>query len=99
MTITKDKLLCAEPSSNASLLYQALWWIAKGEFTAGSELNRAHDICQSHEGNAPLDWVHALVHWIDGEEWNSNYWYRRIGKNRQGETFEQEWQVIVNELI
>ncbi len=99
MTIIKANLLSDEPLTDASPIYQALWWIAKGEFKAGSELDRAHDICQSDEGNKPYDWVHGLVHWIEGDEWNSNYWYRSIGEIRQGKTFEEEWQVIVDKLI
>ena len=68
MTIPKENLLSDEPLTDASPIYQALWWIAKGEFKTGSEWDRAHDICQSDEGNKPYDWVHALVHWIEGEK-------------------------------
>ena len=99
MTITKENLLNTEPSTDSNLLYQALWWIAKGEFKSGPEWVRAHDICQSHEGNKPYDWIHALLHWIDGDDWNSNYWYRSISETRQGKTVEEEWQVLVNKLI
>ena len=59
MTIPKENLLSDEPSTDASPIYQALWWIAKGEFKTGSEWDRAHDICQSDEGKKPYDWVHA----------------------------------------
>ena len=38
----------------------------------------AHAIAQRHEGNAAADWLHAVLHKIDGDIGNSRYWYRRV---------------------
>ena len=37
----------------------------------------AHDIAQRHEGDAIADWLHAVLHKIEGDDGNARYWYRR----------------------
>jgi hypothetical protein len=37
----------------------------------------AHEIAQSHEGQPEADWLHAVLHKIEGDESNARYWYRR----------------------
>jgi hypothetical protein len=37
----------------------------------------AHARVQRHEGDATADWLHAVLHKIEGDEQNSRYWYRR----------------------
>ncbi|KAB2942811.1 MAG: hypothetical protein K8F92_20080 [Hyphomicrobium sp.] len=37
----------------------------------------AHNIAQRHEGDAAADWLHAVLHKIEGDHSNSRYWYRR----------------------
>lgn len=37
----------------------------------------AHKIAQSHEGDAAADWLHAILHKIEGDADNARYWYRR----------------------
>ena len=37
----------------------------------------AHDIAQRHEGDALADWLHAVLHKIEGDDGNARYWYRR----------------------
>lgn len=41
----------------------------------------AHAIAQSLEGMAHADWLHAILHKIEGDESNSRYWYRRTNQN------------------
>lgn len=42
---------------------------------------RAHAIVQ--ELDDPLAcWVHAILHKIEGDAWNSRYWYGRTGGRR-----------------
>ena len=41
----------------------------------------AHAIAQSLEGKAHADWLHAILHKIEGDESNSRYWYRRTNQN------------------
>jgi hypothetical protein len=37
----------------------------------------AHAIAQRHEGDARADWLHAVLHKLEGDAGNSRYWYRR----------------------
>ena len=37
----------------------------------------AHDIAQRHEGDARADWLHAVLHKLEGDAGNSRYWYSR----------------------
>ena len=73
---------------------KALELLKAGDFLAGSQMEEAHEICQSHEGEPEFDWVHALVHRIEGDDWNADYWYRRAGQLRHPGTIEEEWEAI-----
>jgi hypothetical protein len=37
----------------------------------------AHVIAQGHEGDPQADWLHAVVHRVEGDLGNAAYWYRR----------------------
>ncbi len=37
----------------------------------------AHAIAQRHEGDDAADWLHAVLHKLEGDAGNSRYWYRR----------------------
>ena len=37
----------------------------------------AHAIAQRHEGDPAADWLHAVLHKIEGDDGNARYWYRR----------------------
>ncbi len=78
------------PPSNVSRPLQALWWLKKGALKTGSQWREAHHLCQMDEGDAAHDIVHALVHWIEGDMPNADYWYRRAGSIRSG-SLESEW--------
>jgi len=39
--------------------------------------DEAHRIAQAHEGDATADWLHAVLHKIEGDADNARYWYRR----------------------
>jgi len=41
----------------------------------------AHTACQRLEGEQTADWLHAVLHKIEGDEANSRYWYRRSGQH------------------
>lgn len=83
----------ADPMSK-SLLNEALDHLRSGDFRMGDEAEKAHEICQSHEGDPMFDWIHALVHRIEGDDWNAGYWYRRAGKDRNPGSVEEEWLAI-----
>jgi hypothetical protein len=40
----------------------------------------AHLIAQRHEGEPLADWLHAVVHRMEGDLGNAGYWYRRCGR-------------------
>ena len=88
----------AQPPAELSAPLQALWWLKKGDLHTGPEWHKAHEICQTAEGDKAHDWVHALVHWIEGDQSNANYWYRRVGEHRHGNDVAAEWQHIVDRL-
>jgi hypothetical protein len=77
---------------------QALWWIRKGEFRVGPEWEEAHVIVQAMEGTMEFDWVHALLHWIEADMGNADYWYRRAGKKRSAPNVKAEWEVLATTL-
>jgi len=58
----------------------------RGELVNGVEAaiagrwQEAHGICQRLEGDRTADWLHAVLHKIEGDEANSRYWYRRSGQ-------------------
>lgn len=39
--------------------------------------HRAHQIVQRDEADPVACWIHAVLHKIEGDDWNSRYWYRR----------------------
>jgi hypothetical protein len=42
--------------------------------------DEAHEIAQRHEGDPAADWLHAVVHKIEGDAGNARSWYRRCGR-------------------
>ena len=39
----------------------------------------AHSLAQRFESDVNGNWLHAVLHKIEGDEGNSRYWYRRSG--------------------
>ena len=85
------------PPPELSRPLAALWWLQKGGLAMGTEWQEAHRLCQLQEGDRAHDMVHALVHWIEGDEANAAYWYRRTDGNRAA-TIAEEWQRIATIL-
>jgi hypothetical protein len=54
-------------------LLQAIDLALSGEWDA------AHRIVQKYEDGTAC-WIHAVLHKIEGDQDNSQYWYRRAGK-------------------
>lgn len=82
------------PPRDMSLPLQALWWIRKGNFRIGPEWEEAHRIVQTMEGVQAFDWVHALLHWVEADMGNADFWYRQAGKRRAAPSVAQEWEHI-----
>ena len=81
----------AAPPVGVSPALQALWLAAKGDWDA------AHDVTQA--GGRDLDWVHAYLHRVEGDEANAGYWYRRAGKPIASGSTEDEWAALVRAMI
>ena len=47
-----------------------------------------------NEGTPVFDWLHALIHRIEGDDTNAGDWYRRAGKIRHAGSIEDEWEII-----
>jgi hypothetical protein len=58
----------------------------------------AHEIAQSKEGNPAYDRVHALLHRIEGDDFNAKYWYRKVGEQMPGISIEQETNLLLQML-
>ena len=77
-------------------LLTSLDLLKKGNFKPGVEMEKVHQMCQEHEGSRFHDWIHALVHRIEGDVANAAYWYRRAGTMQHSGSFEEEWRIIRN---
>lgn len=64
--------------------------LKNGGFQMGEDWEKAHQICQSHEGSPLFDWLHAIVHRIEGDDRNAGYWYQRASKKRHPGTVAEE---------
>ena len=76
----------------------ALDLLRQGGLKMGPEWQRAHEICQSAEGDRDHDLVHALCHWIEGDMANRDWWYRRLAPWKRAETIEAEWHAVAATL-
>jgi hypothetical protein len=75
-------------------ILESLDLLKASNFRPGTDMEKAHQICQRHEGEPHFDWVHALVHRIEGDDANAGYWYRRAGKTPHSGSIGEEWQII-----
>ncbi len=81
-----------EPPAELSETLTSLWWDKKGDW------DQAHSIAQeipTVQGSA----VHAYLHREEGVLWNADYWYSRAGRVRPEISLEQEWQLLVEEML
>jgi hypothetical protein len=61
--------------------------------------DQAHEIAQRHEGDATADWLHAVLHKLEGDPGNARYWYRRCGRlDRAGDEVAAELAAIEESL-
>ena len=87
----------SSPPLTLSPPLQALWWLKKGGLVMGAEWEKAHAICQEDEGNPAYDLVHALAHWIEGDEANAAYWYARVVGQKRAATIAEEWERVAGQ--
>ena len=46
------------------------------ELALTGDWDASHKIAQDYS-DATANWIHAVLHKIEGDEWNSKYWYAR----------------------
>ena len=61
-------------AASKQLLLQAVDRALAGDWQA------AHEIAQEHEDDDVANWIHAVVHWIEGDLSNARYWFRQAGR-------------------
>lgn len=71
-------------SSLVPRLQEAVELALKGDWQA------AHLIAQDHEGDEIANWIHAVVHRMEGDLGNARYWYRRCGRSLREEVSTQD---------
>ena len=54
--------------------------LAAVDHALGGDWQSAHVIAQDHEGDGVADWIHAVVHRMEGDRENASYWYRQCGR-------------------
>jgi hypothetical protein len=53
------------------------------EAALDGDWDKSHKIAQDYNDSI-ANWIHAVLHKIEGDIWNSNYWYAKTS----GKTFE-----------
>ena len=72
---------------------KALW------LTKADQWHEAHDVAQDL-GSKLGDWIHALLHLIEGDIGNSAYWYSRAGKPQPSTNeIDDEWRRIAEAAL
>jgi hypothetical protein len=88
------------PPSGLAPLVEALWWAKKcGDSADHPAWTTAHNIAQDIHTPAG-SWVHALLHLIERDQWNADYWFTRAGKpSRKVRDTDALWQDIATSLV
>jgi hypothetical protein len=66
------------PESKAELLRAV-------ELALGGDWEAAHRIAQEREDDPVANWIHAVVHRMEGDPANARYWYGRCGRKLRDE--------------
>ena len=68
--ILVEKILAEDPSSSGTVV-EALMWLRLGR------IDPAHEIVQDATHGLAA-YVHGMLHRMEGDFWNGNYWFRRV---------------------
>jgi hypothetical protein len=74
--------------SNQAQLLEAVMQAQAGNWDA------AHNIAQDYS-DTTANWIHAVLHKIEGDTWNSKYWYARTS----GHQYEDYGPDVAAELV
>ncbi len=83
----------AEMPEGLSPEAQALWYTKKGDW------EEAHDIAQAiHTPTG--SWIHGLLHMIEGDLGNANYWFHKAGRpTRKVGEIDAVWNEIATHVM
>ncbi len=82
-----------EPPEGVAGPLKALW-LAKAD-----RWDEAHDVSQDL-GSKIGDWIHGLLHLIEGDIGNSAYWYSRAGQPQPSpKEIDSEWRKIAQAAL
>jgi hypothetical protein len=72
---------------------ESLWHAKHGNW------EDAHNIAQ--DIHTPLgSWIHALLHLIEGDPWNADYWFAKAGKpSRKAADIDALWEDIAHVVL
>ena len=71
----------------------ALWHAKQGHWEA------AHNIAQDIHTKMG-SWIHALLHVIEGDQWNADYWFAKAGKPSHGpKEIDKLWDEIAGVVL
>ena len=54
--------------------------LVAAELALAGDWQAAHLVAQDHEGEPLANWLHAIVHRMEGDLGNAGYWYARCGR-------------------
>lgn len=74
--------------SNHAHLLQAV------ELALAGDWHGAHGIAQDYS-DSTANWIHAVLHKIEGDVWNSKYWYARSAGQQYGDYVDAQAELRV----
>jgi hypothetical protein len=73
--------------------------LAACDAALSDDWHKAHEIVQQDEHDPVSCWIHAVLHKIEGDAWNSRYWYARTDRRYEDwENPRAELQAIHEQL-
>jgi hypothetical protein len=90
----------SSPPEGLSPLAEALWFAhASGGKASHSHWTSSHNIAQDIHTKLG-SWTHALLHLIEGDQWNADYWFSRASKpSRKPKDIDALWAEIAAEVL
>ena len=74
--------------------------IEAADLAQAGDWQAAHLIAQDHEEDDVANWIHAVVHRLEGDIGNARYWYKRCGRElREDVSTEVELRAIRAALV
>ena len=69
------------------------------ELALAGDWESAHRTAQEHEGDGNANWIHAVVHRMEGDLGNARYWYGRCGRKLRAEVSTDEELQEIREAL